>query len=102
MVIIKKSGLHIVAVIIQSHFCRGFCKCVVAIVDEKIITPRRETPRLHVAAGSVGIAGAQTGIYPVDSPGGWQRNPAAFAGRPKPDLAVGMFSRARRSAILRP
>ena len=34
--------------------------------------PRLATPRKHVAAGSVAIAGAQTGIYPNDSPGGWQ------------------------------
>ena len=34
--------------------------------------PRRATPRKHVAAGSLGIAGGQTGIYPNDSPGGWQ------------------------------
>ena len=41
-------------------------------VDNKLITPRKNQPRLNVAAGSVGIAGAQTGIYPMDSPGGWQ------------------------------
>ena len=41
-------------------------------VDEKIAAPRRPTPRLIVPAGSVGIAGRQTGIYPFDSPGGWQ------------------------------
>lgn len=41
-------------------------------VDKKIITPRRATPRTKVPAGSVGIAGEQTGIYPLDSPGGWQ------------------------------
>jgi len=41
-------------------------------VDPAIAAPRRPTPRLRVPAGSVGIAGAQTGIYPVDSPGGWQ------------------------------
>ena len=35
-------------------------------------TPRLKTPRKTVAAGSVGIAGAQTGIYPITSPGGWQ------------------------------
>jgi len=35
-------------------------------------TPRLETPRAHVAEGSVGIANAQTGIYPVASPGGWR------------------------------
>lgn len=34
--------------------------------------PRRATPRTVVPAGSVGIGGAQTGIYPVTSPGGWQ------------------------------
>jgi KipI family sensor histidine kinase inhibitor len=34
--------------------------------------PRLASPRRHVAAGSVGLAGNQTGIYPVDSPGGWQ------------------------------
>ncbi|WP_343744851.1 5-oxoprolinase subunit PxpB [Chitinophaga sp.] len=36
-----------------------------------LATPRRQQPRLHVPAGSVGIAGVQTGIYPLDSPGGW-------------------------------
>jgi inhibitor of KinA len=41
-------------------------------MDPRIATPRRETPRLTIPAGSVGIAGSQTGIYPVDSPGGWQ------------------------------
>lgn len=41
-------------------------------LDDAIATPRLETPRTHVAAGSVGIAGAQTGIYPIDSPGGWR------------------------------
>lgn len=41
-------------------------------VDDKIITPRKEKPRTKVPAGSVGIAGRQTGIYPLDSPGGWQ------------------------------
>lgn len=35
-------------------------------------TPRLETPRTRVPAGSVGIANAQTGIYSIDSPGGWQ------------------------------
>jgi 5-oxoprolinase (ATP-hydrolysing) subunit B len=35
-------------------------------------TPRRAEPRLEVPAGSVGIGGAQTGIYPATSPGGWQ------------------------------
>ena len=41
-------------------------------VDERIAVPRKQTPRLKVAAGSVGIAGRQTGVYSLDSPGGWQ------------------------------
>ena len=41
-------------------------------VDERIVMPRRKTPRLRVPAGSVGIAGRQTGVYPVRAPGGWQ------------------------------
>ena len=35
-------------------------------------TPRRDTPRLSVPAGAVGIGGAQTAVYPLESPGGWQ------------------------------
>lgn len=41
-------------------------------VDERIATPRKETPRTVVPKGSVGIAGRQTGIYSLESPGGWQ------------------------------
>ncbi len=41
-------------------------------MDEKIATPRKEKPRTIIPAGSVGIAGNQTGIYPIESPGGWQ------------------------------
>ena len=41
-------------------------------VDERIAMPRRSSPRLKVPKGSVGIAGRQTGIYPLESPGGWQ------------------------------
>ena len=41
-------------------------------VDERIAVPRKESPRLAVPKGSVGIAGTQTGIYSLDSPGGWQ------------------------------
>lgn len=41
-------------------------------VDERIRTVRKSSPRTKVPAGSVGIAGEQTGIYPLDSPGGWQ------------------------------
>jgi len=41
-------------------------------MDDRIATPRLKTPRVLIPAGSVGIAGKQTGIYPIDSPGGWQ------------------------------
>lgn len=41
-------------------------------VDPAIAIPRRQSPRLVVHAGSVGIAGQQTGVYPSQSPGGWQ------------------------------
>lgn len=41
-------------------------------VDDRIAVPRLETPRLKVPAGSVGIAGKQTGFYGVESPGGWR------------------------------
>ncbi|MEQ1606882.1 MAG: 5-oxoprolinase subunit PxpB [Pyrinomonadaceae bacterium] len=41
-------------------------------VDERIATPRKQTPRTHVPQGGVGIAGRQTGIYSLASPGGWQ------------------------------
>jgi inhibitor of KinA len=40
-------------------------------VDNKIAIPRKNSPRKNVTAGSVGIADFQTGIYPFDSPGGW-------------------------------
>ncbi len=41
-------------------------------VDERIAAPRKPTPRTRIEKGSVGIAGRQTGIYPLESPGGWQ------------------------------
>jgi inhibitor of KinA len=41
-------------------------------VDERIAMPRKSTPRTVVPKGSIGIAGLQTGIYSLDSPGGWQ------------------------------
>jgi inhibitor of KinA len=40
-------------------------------LDERLVMPRLETPRASVRAGTVAIAGSQTGIYPLDSPGGW-------------------------------
>lgn len=41
-------------------------------MSKEIATPRLKNPRVKIDGGSVGIAGEQTGIYPVDSPGGWQ------------------------------
>jgi len=51
-------------------FSPGFT--AMGTVPEKIQAPRLPSPRTKVAAGSVGIGGAQTGIYPVESPGGWR------------------------------
>lgn len=56
-------------------------------MSPRIAAPRRGSPRLKVPAGSVGIAGDQTGIYPLETPGGWQligRTPLALF-RPKQD-----------------
>ncbi len=50
-------------------------------LPESLCTPRRGTPRTRVPAGSVGIGGAQTGVYPIEAPGGWQvigRTPIAL------------------------
>ncbi len=41
-------------------------------LDERIATPRLQSPRLEIFEGAVGIGGNQTGIYPIASPGGWQ------------------------------
>lgn len=51
-------------------FVPGFT--YMARVDPRIVMPRHRVPRERVAAGSIGIAGEQTGVYPVDTPGGWQ------------------------------
>lgn len=41
-------------------------------MDERLATPRKSVPRTRIPAGSVGIGGSQTGIYPFETPGGWQ------------------------------
>ncbi|SMC51999.1 5-oxoprolinase subunit PxpB [Pedobacter africanus] len=41
-------------------------------MDERIATPRKENPRPKIPRGAVGIAGSQTGVYPMETPGGWQ------------------------------
>jgi len=50
-------------------FTPGFC--YLGGLDKRIAAPRKKDPRLRIPAGSVGIAGDQTGIYPLESPGGW-------------------------------
>jgi inhibitor of KinA len=50
-------------------------------MSERIMAPRRQSPRLAIPAGTVGIAGMQTGVYPIETPGGWQligRTPLAL------------------------
>ena len=51
-------------------FVAGFA--YMGTVDPSIAMPRRETPRVRVPLGSVGIAGVQTGVYPAETPGGWR------------------------------
>jgi KipI family sensor histidine kinase inhibitor len=51
-------------------FTPGFC--YLGGMDARLRAPRRQTPRTNLPAGSVGIAESQTGVYPVESPGGWQ------------------------------
>jgi inhibitor of KinA len=61
------------------------------MVDERIAAARLARPRPRVEAGSVGIAGIQTGIYPLDSPGGWN-----IIGR----TPLRMFDRGREAPVL--
>ena len=58
-------------------------------LDERLATPRLAVPRTRIPAGSVGIGGSQTGVYPIASPGGWRligRTPVRLfdPGRPLP------------------
>jgi hypothetical protein len=69
-------------------FLPGFA--YLGAVDDRIAAPRRATPRLKVPAGSVGIAGRQTGVYPLESPGGWQ-----IVGR----TPIGMFDPRRQPPV---
>ena len=65
-------GIHTSAdyLIYMLGFTPGFA--YLGGMSEEIAAPRLETPRVKIPAGSVGIAGSQTGVYPIDSPGGWQ------------------------------
>lgn len=66
--------------VIERHLAETYSVCCLGFipgfaflgyVDDCIATPRHATPRPNVAGGSLGIAGKQTGFYPVDAPGGW-------------------------------
>jgi len=64
---IHSSGTYLVYML---GFTPGFC--YLGGLDSRICTPRKKDPRIRIPAGSIGIAENQTGIYPVESPGGWQ------------------------------
>ncbi|GAX91545.1 5-oxoprolinase subunit PxpB [Effusibacillus lacus] len=73
---IHSSGEYLVYMI---GFAPGFP--YIGGMSERIATPRRPSPRLSIPAGTVGIAGMQTGVYPIETPGGWQligRTPIAL------------------------
>jgi len=71
-------------------FTPGFC--YLGGMNPKIATPRKDIPSQKILAGSVGIAAEQTGIYPIDSPGGWQiigRTPLRlFDPKRKPEFLI--------------
>jgi inhibitor of KinA len=74
-------------------------------LPKQLTTPRRDTPRKEIAPGSVGIGGAQTGIYPLRSPGGWNligRTPLKLFDPVKnPPTLLGPGDRVRFRAITR-
>ncbi|MCP2036716.1 inhibitor of KinA [Planomicrobium sp. HSC-17F08] len=64
---IHTSGTYSVSMI---GFAPGFP--FISGMSEKIAAPRRDSPRLRIPERTVGIAGKQTGVYPIETPGGWQ------------------------------
>ncbi|OLP65614.1 Kinase A inhibitor [Bacillus pumilus] len=64
---IHTSGTYLVYMI---GFAPGFP--FLGGLSDSIAAPRRDTPRMSIPKGSVGIAGRQTGVYPISTPGGWQ------------------------------
>ena len=70
----KKEFIEIFTSKIYRVFMLGFLPgfAYLGEVDERIAVGRKSKPRLKVPPGSVGIAGRQTGVYPLESPGGWQ------------------------------
>jgi inhibitor of KinA len=76
--------------VVRIHSCADYLTYMIGFapgfpylggMPERIAAPRRAAPRLRIPAGSVGIAGTQTGVYPIETPGGWQligRTPRAL------------------------
>jgi len=86
---IHAAGLYTVFMI---GFVPGFA--YMGGMDTHLTTPRKAVPDAKIPAGAVGIAGTQTGIYPMETPGGWQiigRTPLKMfdVGRPQPSLLKG-------------
>ena len=65
--------IHIHSSTTYTVFMTGFVPGFpyMGVLDERIVMPRKTSPRTKLAAGSVAIAGNQTGIYPLETPGGW-------------------------------
>ncbi|MDO3694887.1 5-oxoprolinase subunit PxpB [Wenyingzhuangia sp. chi5] len=60
-------------------------------LDKRLHTPRKQTPRLQIPAGAVGLADQQTGVYPMITPGGWQiigQTPISLFSKEKPSLVA--------------
>ncbi|MBS0446672.1 MAG: 5-oxoprolinase subunit PxpB [Proteobacteria bacterium] len=75
---IKRHGAspHVVGML---GFAPGFA--YIAGLDERLAVPRRATPRTRIPVGSVAIAGSQSAVYPLETPGGWNligRTPLAM------------------------
>ena len=71
-------------------------------LDAKLHTPRKNTPRLRIPAGSIAIGGEQTGYYPVDSPGGWQiigQTPLVMFDSNRPEIKLHAGDRRKFYAI---
>ena len=82
-------------------FVPGFA--FLGLLDPSLELPRRSSPRLKVPAGSVAIAGRQTAVYPLDTPGGWHllghTDLALFDVRRDPPALLGVGDRIRFEAI---
>ena len=82
-------------------FVPGFA--FLGLLDPSLELPRRSSPRLRVPAGSVGIAGRQTAVYPLDTPGGWhllgRTDLRMFDAHGDPPALLGVGDRVRFEAI---